>query len=71
MTIHRIPSAVAFQRGPLCCAASYRKVGQVIHVEREFSADRQSHTCTPLDDDDWATFLRVLQRDLRLQISIR
>lgn len=71
VTIQRIPTAVTFQRGPLRYAANYRRVGQVIHVEREFSADRQSHTCTPKDDEDWAAFLRVLQRDLRSQVFIR
>lgn len=69
--IERIPSGVRFERGPLRYVSTYRQAGNVVLITREVSADRQNHTCTARDDENWAAMLRVLQRDLRGQVFIR
>jgi hypothetical protein len=42
-----------------------------VTITREVAADRNSHTCTARDDEDWAAMLRVLQRDLRAQVFLK
>lgn len=62
---------MSFSKGPLRYSATYRRIGNEEQGKLEIVADRADSICVSRVDEDWATRLRVLQRDLRGQVFVR
>ncbi len=69
--VQRIADNVQFTRGPLSYTASYAMQGDVLRIEREYTARRDKSVCDGQDDADWTALREVLQRDLRAQVFFK
>ena len=69
--IERVPRAATFHEPGLRYASQYVLKGKTLQVKREFWLQRERAVCDAKEDDQWARFLPVLQRDLRAQVFFR
>ena len=66
----RLPNNVELRTKSLSYQASYEVIGKTVKVKRAFTAQRGKSVCDQQDDDEWAQFNKVLQRDLRQQFFL-
>jgi len=69
--IERIPPSLSFKRGDIEYTSHYALNGRVLRIKREMTSRRNGTLCPADDDEVWAAFVAVLQRDLRAQVFMR
>ncbi|MEK9777236.1 MAG: DUF3857 domain-containing protein, partial [Quisquiliibacterium sp.] len=69
--IEEIPKGVRFNQGGIRYESRYKQSGRTVTAHRSLRVQHASSVCGAKEHQEWKSFYRVLQRDVRAQIIYR